>query len=277
MSGDQSEVRLVDTHAHPMDPALAADEAGVLERARAAGVAAVMCVGYDRPSSQAAVEMAGRAPGLKASVGLHPHEAEHATPADLDAIARLAGLPTVVALGETGLDYYRNLASPEKQRALFDWHLRLAEERHLPVVVHNREADTDVAAALEASAGRRAAREIPGVLHCFSSEDEGYLRRLLDAGYYVSFAGTLTFKKNASGRAMAQRVPLDRLLLETDCPYLAPEPRRGRTNEPAYVRYTAACLAEIRGLSLAALATLLWENSRRIFPALVPDPTGAFA
>jgi len=163
----------------------------------------------------------------------------------------------VVGIGETGLDYYRRHTSPERQREAFDWHLDLAASLKLPVIVHNRQADSDIAA-------RVSAHIVTGVLHCFSSTDQGYLDQLLELGFFVSFAGPLTFKNAAATREMARRVPGDRLLVETDCPYLAPEPHRGRRNEPAFVRDTAACLTDLTG----ATVETLWANSLRLFPAL---------
>jgi TatD DNase family protein len=173
----------------------------------------------------------------------------------------------VVAIGETGLDYYRQHTPHGRQREALEWHLRLAEELSLPAIVHNRLADGDVATALSASVSRRADPANPGVLHCFSSTDPTYLQRMLDAGYSVSFAGPLTFKSNVELRAMAARVPRERLLIETDCPYLAPAPHRGQRNEPAFVRDTAVCLAETVGLAFELLVERLWTNSVRVFPA----------
>jgi TatD DNase family protein len=270
-------VTLIDTHAHLMEEAFAHDLPEVLERARAAGVEAMVCVGYDLASSQAAVELAERYPMIWASVGIHPNSVADAIDGAFTAVAELARAPRVVGVGETGLDYFRDRAPPERQRAALAWHLALAEERRLPVVVHNREADVDIAPALEASASHRASAEVPGVLHCFSSSDSGYLDRLLRAGYSVSFAGPLTYKTNAALRAQAVRVPLDRLVVETDCPYLAPQRHRGRRNEPAYVTETAACLADIHGLDVSALAQHLAEATGRLFPALVgaAAPDGA--
>jgi len=260
-------VRLVDTHAHLMDPAFDADRDAVLLRAREAGVDALLLVGYDLPSSRVAVDLARRIPWAQASVGIHPNSAAEASPADFEAIADLARAPEVVAIGETGLDYYRQYTPPSRQRDALEWHLRLAEERRLPAIVHNRQADTDVAEALAASAMRGIARTAPGVLHCFSSIDPRYLQRMLDAGYFVSFAGPLTFKKAQDLRSMARRVPLENLLVETDCPYLAPMPHRGQRNEPAFVRATATCLAEVVGLEVDLLAQRLWANSLQVFPA----------
>ena len=252
---------LVDTHAHLMDPAFDPDREAVLARARAAGVAAYVVVGYDVATSRAAVELAARLPEAWATVGIHPNSAAEVSAADFATIADLARQPRVVGIGETGLDYYRERAPAERQREVFGWHLALAEELGLPVIVHNRQADAEVARLVAEHAAT-------GVLHCFSSNDPAYLDRLLAAGFMVSFAGPLTFKNAAASRDMARRVPLDRLLVETDCPYLAPEPHRGRRNEPAFVRDTAACLAQVRDVPLEVLAAALWRNSVRVFPAV---------
>lgn len=264
-------MRLIDTHAHLMDAAFDADRGALLERARAADVSALVVVGYDVPSSRAAVELATDLPNACATIGIHPNSAASA---DLHEIEALCNAPVVAAIGETGLDYYRNWTPHARQRESLAQHLALAERRALPVIVHNRDSDADVAEALERSAARRGAGSsvVPGVLHCFSSTSPEYLTRMLDAGYYVSFAGPLTFKSASALREMARRVPLERLLVETDCPYLAPVPHRGKRNEPAFVRETAACLASVRGLSLESLADQLWENSVRVFPILARVP-----
>jgi TatD DNase family protein len=257
---------LVDTHAHVMDAAFDPDRDAVLARARSAGVAALVLVGFDLPSSRAAVELAQRLPFARASVGIHPNSAAAASADDFDAIARLARAPEVIAIGETGLDYYRHYTPPDRQQAALAWHLRLAEELALPVIVHNRQADPDVANIL------CAAPAVNGVLHCYSSTDPAYLERMLDAGYFVSWAGPLTFKSAADLRGMVPRVPLDRMLVETDCPYLAPVPHRGQRNEPAFVRDTAHCLAETLDIAFDALVEQLWANSLNLFPALARMP-----
>jgi TatD DNase family protein len=255
---------LVDTHAHLIDAAFDADRDQVLARARAAGVAAMVVVGYDLPSSRAAVDLARGQARLRAGVGIHPNSVAEASDADFDAIAALAREPEVVAIGETGLDRYRHFTPLDQQREALNWHRRLAEELSLPLIVHNRQADADVAHALSSvppSAG------VPGVLHCFSSTDPAFLATMLEAGYFVSFAGPLTYKNADDLRGMAAQVPVDRLLVETDCPYLAPAPHRGDRNEPAFVRDTALCLASIIGLEYEALVEHTWANSLRVFPA----------
>jgi TatD DNase family protein len=252
---------LVDTHAHLMDRAFDADRDDVLARAHQAGVSAMVLVGYDLATSRAAVDLARGLPGTGAAVGIHPNSAAEASPEDFDALADLAHAPEVVAIGETGLDNYRTFTPPRQQRQAFEWHLRLAEEMDLPVIVHNRQADADIA-------GLAACGKVRGVLHCFSSSDVDFLERMLAAGFWVSFAGPLTFKNGSTTRAMALRVPFDRLLVETDCPYLAPEPHRGRRNEPAFVRETAACLASVVGMSLQTLTETVWANSLQVFGGL---------
>lgn len=266
---------LVDTHAHVMDPAYSRELDAVLERAREAGVARLLTVGYDLPTSRAAVALARRFPELmRAAVGIHPNSAGEATDADFEELAALAAEPEVAAIGETGLDYYRERTPHARQQEAFAWHLDLAERLDLPAIIHNREADHDVAPALTRSAERRTSSSVPGVLHCYSSEDRGYLQRMLEAGYFVSFAGPLTFK-NSGLPTMAALVPLERLLVETDCPYLAPEPVRGRRNEPAYVRHTVERLAEVKAVSFEALRSQLWANSCRVVPAFAPQARGA--
>jgi TatD DNase family protein len=252
---------LVDTHAHIMDRAFDVDRDVVLERAREAGVSVMLLVGYDLATSRAAVELTQRITGAKASVGIHPNSAAEHTEADFDELRELAHAPEVIAIGETGLDYYRQYTPHARQRWALDWHAALADELHKPLVIHNRDADADIAAAL--SGGAR------GVLHCFSSSDPGYLDRMVDAGWFVSFAGTLTYNSADDLRAMVPRVPKERLLVETDCPYLTPQPKRGQRNEPAFVRFTAERLALEVGMTCDALASCLWQNTRTLFPELV--------
>jgi TatD DNase family protein len=250
---------LVDTHAHLMDAAFEADRSSVFERARDAGVTGLILVGYDLASSLAAIDLARSTPNTWAAVGIHPNSAAEASDADFAALAKLALAPEVVAIGETGLDNYRQFTPADRQRSTFAWHLELAERLDLPVIVHNRLADADV---LDVVGGR----EVRGILHCFSSSDVGYLERMLDAGFWVSFAGTVTFKNAQLLREMVARVPLERLLVETDCPYLAPEPHRGRRNEPAYVQDTARCLANVLEVPFERLIERLWTNTADLFP-----------
>jgi TatD DNase family protein len=259
---------LVDTHAHLMDSAFDADRPAVFERARAAGVTAFILVGYDLPTSRAAIDLARDLPDAWAAVGIHPNSAAEAAEADFAGLADLARAPEVVAIGETGLDNYRQFTPAKRQRQAFEWHLDLAARLALPVIVHNRQADADVAAVVGGG-------NVRGILHCFSSHDPAFLDQMLVVGFHVSFAGPLTFKNAATTRAMAARVPRDRLLVETDCPYLAPEPHRGRRNEPAYVQDTAGCLATVLDMPFEHLVDTLWANTLEVFPCVAQAQVAA--
>lgn len=256
---------LVDTHAHLMDPAFREDLAEVLERAAAADVGAMVCVGYDEDSSREAVRLAETYPQIVAAVGIHPNYAGQATAGAFDRLRRLATHARVVGIGETGLDNYRQHTPPQTQRDWFERHLELGAELGLPVVVHNRQADEQVAEMLT----DRPANDAPvaGVLHCFSG-DAAMLAAGLAAGFMVSFAGPITFKNAGALPEMAGRAPLDRLVVETDCPYLAPAPHRGRRNEPALLRSTAERLAAVRGMAFDELARATTDNAQRLFPGL---------
>jgi TatD DNase family protein len=260
-------IGLVDTHAHVMDSAFDADRPAVLHRARAAGLEGIVMVGYDLPSSHAAIELARPIPWAVTAAGIHPNSVGKASEGDFEEIARLAKDPIVVAIGETGLDYYRDWTPPAQQREAFEWHAHLAERLRKPLIVHTRDAHEDVANILEASSRRRSQAEIPGVLHCFTGSRD-FAARMQAAGYYISFAGPLTYKNSADLREVAATVRVDRLLVETDCPYLPPASHRGRRNEPAYVAETLHCLAEVRKVDEDNLREQLWDNSLRVFPTL---------
>ncbi|HLI29333.1 MAG TPA: TatD family hydrolase [Chloroflexota bacterium] len=257
-------MKLVDTHAHLMDPAFAADLPAVMARAVAAGVTTIICVGYDLPSSRAAVALAAQWPQLWATVGIHPNYLGAAPPTWRAELMDLARAPRVVAIGETGLDYYRNYTPAAVQRQGFEDHLALAAALGLPVIVHCREAEPEVVALLQAYARPAGGA---GVWHCFSGA-EATMHAAVAAGYYISFAGPLTFKSAEPLRAVAACVPHDRLLVETDAPYLSPAPFRGQRNEPARVCHTAERLAALHGLSLAELAGLTTRNAYRLFHRL---------
>lgn len=255
---------LIDTHAHLMDTAFTDDLPAVLDRAAAAGVVAMVCVGYDEESSVAAVALAEQYPQLVAAVGIHPNASGSAGAGAFRTIERLAQHPRVVGIGETGLDTFRKRTPPEVQRDWFRRHLDLAAARNLPVIVHNRDADAEVGPMLVAWARETGGS---GLLHCFSGDD-AMLDAGLEAGFTVSFAGPVTYKNAGGLPARAQRVPLDRIVVETDCPYLPPHPHRGRRNEPAYVRLTAARIAELHGLPIERIEQATTENAQRVFPSL---------
>ncbi len=256
---------LADTHAHLDDEAFAGDRAEVVARAAAAGVALVVTVGTDLASSRQAVELAERYTGVYAAVGVHPHAAASWDEATAAALAELAGRPRVVAIGETGLDFYRNRAPAAAQRRALREQLALAHQLALPVIVHDREAHEEILQALrEWARGRSDAR---GVLHAFSG-DEAMAHEVSTLGFYVSLAGPVTFAKASRLHRLAATLPLDRLVLETDCPYLTPEPLRGHRNEPAHVRLVAERVATLRGLSPAEVARETTTNARRLFALL---------
>lgn len=252
---------LVDTHAHLQDDRLRRDLPAVLARARAAGVVQTVAIGITADDSAEVVEIAAEHPEVFAAVGYQPNGLLDAVEDDWRRIVDLARAPRVVAIGETGLDRYWDRAPFPLQQEWFRRHLALARERDLPVVIHCREAEADVVAAL-----REFGPPIRGVLHSFTGT-RAQAEAFLELGLRVSFAGMLTFGNKALDglREAAAAVPLDRLLVETDSPYLSPEPRRGRTNEPAHVAWTALKLAELRGLPPADLARAVASNARELF------------
>ena len=242
---------MIDTHAH-LDAC--ADPADVLvERAREAGVTRIVSVGTRAESWRETLAIAERNEDVFAALGIHPHEAADG---DVDALRTALAHPKAVAVGETGLDYYRDYAPRDDQRRLFEAQLELAAELGKPVVIHTRAADSDTASVLAGFEGTV-------VMHCFSSLP--LLEPALERGWYVSFAGNVTYKNAHDLRAAAFAVPADRLLAETDSPYLAPEPRRGRPNEPANVVHTIAALAHARNEDAQELAVQIDENAARCF------------
>lgn len=254
-------MRLFDTHVHLHVPEYADDLEAVLERARAAGVRGMVTVGTDRETNAAAVALAARWPDVHATVGIHPHDAGEATEADFAEVERLArGLPKVVALGEMGLDFYRNLSPPDRQEEVFRRQLALARAVGKPVVVHCRDAHAETLAILQ---GERV-RDVGGVMHCFSGDVE-VARRCLDLGLMISLAGPVTYKNARALPEVARFVPEDRLVLETDCPFLPPQPHRGRRNEPAYVAIIAGRVAALRGMDDEALGEVVTRNAAALF------------
>jgi TatD DNase family protein len=244
---------VIDTHAH-LDGA--DDPAVVLERARAAGVHRVIAVGTTIDSCRDALRVADAEPGVFATLGIHPHEAGGPDAARLDELRELLAHGRAVAVGETGLDFYRDYAPRDAQLRLFERELAVAAELEKPVVVHTRAADEATLEALHAFDGTV-------ILHCFSSPP--LLEPALERRYYVSFAGNVTYPKAADLRECAARVPADRILAETDSPYLSPQPRRGKPNEPANVIHTVEALAEVRGEDAAGLAAQIDANASAAF------------
>jgi TatD DNase family protein len=253
---------LIDTHAHLDDERFQGDLPEVLDRARAAGVRRVVAVAVTADSSAAVVGLAEHHALLAATVGIQPNHVAEAVAEDWDRVVRLAEHPRVVAVGETGLDRHWDYTPFPQQEDYFARHLDLARRRNLAVVIHCREAEADVVRMLRAD--HDAHGPVRGVLHSFTG-DAATAEAGLAMGLYVSFAGMLTYKNARELREVAGRVPLDRLLVETDSPYLAPVPVRGKRNEPAYVAHTAACLAGVLGVDLAALAAQTTRNARALF------------
>lgn len=257
---------MIDSHCHLADAAFAGDLVQVVRRARAAGVSEALCIlAVGEPAELAA---AGRVreswPGLRFAAGVHPHEARRfeAPGANLPTLVReaLAGTPGACAIGEIGLDYHYDLSPRDVQRRVFRSQVGLAREMGLPIVIHTREADQDTVAIVREE-GRG---EVRGVFHCFSGT-AALAAEALDLGFLVSFSGILTFPKADALREIAARIPADRLLVETDCPYLAPVPMRGQRNEPAWVVRTAERLAELRGVPPAELERVVATNFARLF------------
>lgn len=255
-------MRFFDTHAHLNDEDFAGILDEVVAEAVAAGVRRTLVIGIDRASSERAVGIAARHESLYAAVGIQPNVCGQATEEDWNAIVALLDRPKVVAVGETGLDGYWQTVQMDVQRFWFDRHLRLSQERDLPFIVHLRDSAEPILQMLEQAALRGPLR---GVMHSFTG-DAAYAARCVELGLYISFAGMATFKKSDDLRRVAASVPEDRLLVETDAPYLSPEPHRGKKpNRPAWVVHTLAKLAEVRGVPSASLAEATWRNACRLF------------
>ena len=254
---------LIDTHAHLFDERLAAELPAVLARAEQAGLAHVICIGIDRESSLASIGIARRFPLVAAAVGIQPNHVAEAAPGDWDAIVALAeSEPLVHAIGETGLDRYWDRAPFAMQEDSFARHMALARRLGKPFIIHCRDAEADTVRMLREEHDRHGPPR--AVMHSFSG-DLATAEACLAMGLYLSFAGMLTYKTAADLRAIAAKVPLDRLLVETDCPYLAPVPHRGKRNEPAFVSHTAAVLAEAKGVSVAEIEEWTTRNARELF------------
>jgi TatD DNase family protein len=251
---------LIDSHCHLDFPELAADRSGVLARAGANGVSGMVTISTRVRRFAEIAAIAEAHPQIWCSVGTHPHHAHEETDVETAELVRLAEHPRCVAIGEVGLDYHYE-GDYAAQAQGFRRHIAAARQTGLPLVIHARDADADIAAILEDEAGQGA---FPFVLHCFSSGLE-LARRGLALGGYISFSGILTFKNAAEVQQAAMMAPADRILVETDAPYLAPVPHRGRANEPAFVRHTAEKLAELRGVTLDAIAETTTANFFRLF------------
>lgn len=257
---------LVDHHCHLDFPEFADDLAGVVARAKKAGVGTLVTISTRIRRFEQVAAVAERFPDVYCSVGTHPHNADEELDIPTREIVRLSHHPKVVAIGEAGLDYYYKHATPAGQAEGFRNHITAARETGLPLEIHTREADADTLAILEDEHRKGA---FPAVLHCYTGGRE-LAMRAVDLGLYVSFSGVISFKKTEPLQEIARDVPLDRLLVETDAPFLAPVPHRGKTNEPAYVVHTAAALARIRGVPEAEIARATTENFFRLYTKARP-------
>lgn len=255
---------LVDSHCHLDFPELAADIPGILGRMTDAGVGWALCAGVTLERLPAVMDIAHANPNIFAAVGVHPDTEEGADP-DAATLVALAADPKVVAIGETGLDYYRLEGDLEWQRRRFRTHIAAARATGKPLIIHTRAASADTLRLLR----EESAEEVGGVFHCFT-EDMDTARQALDLGFMISFSGIVTFKNAVALKEVAAAVPLDRILVETDAPYLAPVPHRGKTNEPSYVRHVAVEIARLKGLSLEAIAEATTANFFRLFSTATP-------
>jgi TatD DNase family protein len=266
-------MELVDSHAHIDFPQFADDREAMLERARAAGVSALLAVGTGPGPEKldSALPYADQYDWIYASIGVHPHEAKQVTPQHLEALAKLASHPKVIAWGEIGLDYFYDHSPRDIQHQVFRDQMALARDAKLPIIIHCRDAWPDCLALIE-EVWRPTG--IGGILHCFTGSIQE-ARRGLDAGFLISFAGNSTYPKTQSIREVAKELPLDRILIETDSPFLAPQPYRGKRNEPAYVAEVARTLANVRNLSPEELAASTAANFRRFFHLVRPPESPA--
>jgi len=251
---------LIDSHAHLDLPEFNSDRDAAIQRALDSGVEKIITVGIGIHECRQALKLAGQYPFIYATLGIHPHNAAGLDLAMLDFIEKNATRPKVVALGEMGLDYYRNLSPQEAQKRCFRAQLDMARSLKKPVVIHDRDAHDDTMAILR----EEKASEIGGVLHCFSG-DAAMAFACIDMGFYISIPGTVTFKSAAVIQEVVRQVPLEHLLIETDCPFLTPVPHRGKRNEPSYVRLVAEKIAEIKKLPLADVARITTGNAQKIF------------
>lgn len=248
-----------DSHAHVDDKRFDADRDEMIQRALDGGLAGFLNAGADMESSARGLAIAEKYPGVFASVGIHPHDAKEAKEADYAQLAQWAQHLKVVAIGEIGLDYHYNLSPKETQQEVFIRQLDVARQTGLPFIIHDREAHGDCVQII-----KREAKGLTGVFHCFSGSWE-MAQELIALGLVISFAGPLTFANSVKLKQIASLAPLERILIETDSPYLTPEPHRGRRNEPLHVKLVAAELAALRGMDPEEIGTITYENAKRLF------------
>ncbi|MBY6054420.1 TatD family hydrolase [Cytobacillus firmus] len=249
-----------DTHAHLNAEQYNEDLQEVIDRALSEGISNIVVVGFDRPTIEKAMELTEQYEFIYASVGWHPVDAIDLTEEDLLWIEELSSHPKVVALGEMGLDYYWDKSPKDIQKEVFRKQIRLAKKVKLPIVIHNRDATADIVEILK----EEGSGEVGGIMHCFSGSPE-IAQECVDMNFYISLGGPVTFKNAKKPKEVADVIPLDKLLIETDCPYLTPHPHRGKRNEPSYVKLVAEQIAEIKGLSTEEVAQATTENAKKLF------------
>lgn len=251
---------LFDTHAHLNAGQYKEDLHEVMERAKEAGVSNIVVVGFDKLTIKRAMELAEAHDYIYACVGWHPVDAIDMTDDDLKWIEELANHPKVVAIGEMGLDYHWDKSPHDIQKDVFRKQIRLAKKVKLPIVIHNRDATADIVEILR----EEGAAEVGGIMHCFSGSVE-IAKECLDMNFYISLGGPVTFKNAKKPKEVALEIPLDKLLIETDCPYLTPHPYRGQRNEPSYVKLVAEQIAEIKGVTFEEIARATSDNAKKLF------------
>jgi TatD DNase family protein len=251
---------LFDTHAHLNAIQYEEDIVEVIQRAKSENVTHIVVVGFDKGTIKRAMELTEQYDMIYAAVGWHPVDAIDMTDEDLKWIKELASHPKVVAIGEMGLDYYWDKSPKEVQKDVFRKQIQLAKEVKLPIIIHNRDATEDVVKILE----EENASEVGGIMHCFTGSLE-VAKQCMDMNFYISFGGPVTFKNAKKPKEVATEIPMDRLLIETDCPYLTPHPFRGKRNEPSYVKYVAEQIAELKGLSVEEVAKKSSDNAMGLF------------
>ena len=249
----------IDSHAHIQISQFRSDRAAVLNRAKQANVSQILIIGFDLASSIDAVKLSEKHDNLYATVGMHPHDAKGLTPDVLTEFKEQLNHPKVIGLGEIGLDYYRNLSPREVQKDAFEKQLDLAEEMKKPIIIHNRDAYTDILPILESRKGN-----IQGILHCFTGNVE-LMHRSIEIGFHIGIGGIVTYPNARDVQDVASEVPLDRLLIETDCPWLTPQFRRGKRNEPAYVTAVAEKIATLRATSVEEIGKMTTNNFNNLF------------
>lgn len=249
----------IDSHAHIQISQFNSDRDAVIKRATEAEVSNILIIGFDLDSSIKAVELAEKHDNLYATVGMHPHDAKNLSPEILDTFRKQLNHPKVIALGEIGLDYYRNLSPQLVQKDAFNTQLDLSVEFNIPIIIHNRDAYMDILPMLEERRGN-----ISGVLHCFTGDVE-LMQRSVNLGFYIGIGGIVTYPNAKDVQSVAQQLPLERLLIETDCPWLTPQFRRGKRNEPAYILAIAEKIAELRDTSVEEIGNITTNNFNNLF------------